>query len=160
LFVPDGVDPPLRAAELDPRNVLTLQQLAQTFGQLRRYAQQKSTFERILAFEPNDPVIKSLHAFVQFDSKGDTRPLQVVIDSIRDKNPPALPSVADNWLLCAFAQRDSAAAMKALIALGENPTSLGPIVDVKFNRAFMEAIIASLQKDDAKMRSAFIRGTR
>jgi len=46
--------------------------------------------------------------------------------------------------------------MKALIALGENPTSLGPIVDVKFNRAFMEAIIASLQKDDAKMRSAFI----
>ena len=45
-----------RATELDPRNVLTLQQLALTFEQLRRYAEEKSTFERILAFEPNDPV--------------------------------------------------------------------------------------------------------
>src|SRR3954468_16631934 len=145
-----------RAAELDPRNVLTLQQLAQTYEQLRRYPEEKSTFERILAFEPNNPVIKSLHAFVQLDSKADTRPLHEVIDSIRGKNPAALPSVADNWLLCAFAQRDSAAATKALMALGENPTSLGPIVDARFNRAFMEAIIASLQKDDAKMRSAFV----
>ncbi|HEY4638771.1 MAG TPA: hypothetical protein VIG87_02540, partial [Candidatus Udaeobacter sp.] len=145
-----------RAAEIDPRNVLTLQQLAQTYEQLRRYTEEKSTFERILAFEPNNPVIKSLHAFVQLDSKADTRPLHEVIDSIRGKNPAALPSVADNWLLCAFAQRDSAAATKALMALGENPTSLGPIVDARFNRAFMEAIIASLQKDDAKMRSAFI----
>jgi tetratricopeptide (TPR) repeat protein len=84
------------------------------------------------------------------------RPLHDVIDSIRDKNPAALPSIADNWLLCAFAARDPAAARKALIALGENSVSLGPIVDVRFNRAFIEAIIASLEKDDAKVRSAFI----
>ena len=132
-----------RATELDPRNVLTLQQLAITYEQLRRYAEEKSTFERILAFEPNDPVTKSLHAFVELDSKADTRPLHEVIDSIRDKNPAALPSIADNWLLCAFAERDPAAARKALIALGENPASLGPIVDVRFNRPFMEGIIAT-----------------
>ena len=66
-----------------------------------------------------------------------------VIDSIRDKNPAALSSIADNWLLCAFAERDPAAARKALIALGENPPSLGPIVDVRFNRPFMEGIIAT-----------------
>src|SRR5213596_2007320 len=107
-----------RATELDPRNVLTLQQLAQTYEQLRRYAEEKSTYERILAFEPNDPVTKSMHAFVELDSKADTRPLHEVTDSIRDKNPAALSSVADNWLLCAFAERDSAAAVKALNALG------------------------------------------
>ena len=144
-----------RATELDPRNFLTLQQLAITYEQLRRYAKEKSTFERILAFEPNDPVTRSLHAFVELDSKADTRPLHEVIDSIREKNPAALPSVADNWLLCAFAERDPAAARKALIALGENPASLGPIVDVRFNRPFMEGIIASMAKDDAKARSAF-----
>src|SRR5438067_415862 len=72
-----------RATELDPRNVLTLQQLALTYQQLRRYAEEKSTFERILAFEPNDPVTRSLHAFVELDSKADTRPLHEVIDSIR-----------------------------------------------------------------------------
>ena len=135
-----------RATELDPRNVLTLQQLAITYEQLRRYAKEKSTLERILAFEPNDPVTRSMHAFVELDSKADTRPLHEVIDSIRDKNPAALSSIADNWLLCAFAERDSAAARKALIALGENSVSLGPIVDVRFNRPFMEGIIASLAK--------------
>src|SRR6476659_7693017 len=124
-----------RATELDPRNFLTLQQLAITYEQLRRYAKEKSTLERILAFEPNDPVTKSLHAFVELDSKADTRPLHEVIDSIREKNPAALPSIADNWLLCAFAERDPAAARKALIALGENPASLGPIADVRFSRS-------------------------
>ena len=144
-----------RATELDPRNVLTLQQLALTYEQLRRYAEEKSTFERILAFEPNDPVTRSLHAFVELDSKADTRPLHEVTDSIRDKNPAALSSVADNWLLCAFAERDPAAARNALIALGENPTSLGPIVDVRFNRPFIEGIIATIAKDDAGAHAAF-----
>jgi serine/threonine-protein kinase len=143
------------ATELDPRNVLTLQQMAQTYQQLRRYAEEKSTYERILAFEPNDPVMKSLHAFVEFDSKADTRALQKVIDSIRNKNPAALPSIADNWLLCAFAERDADAARNALNALGENRTSLGPIVDVRFNRQFMEGIIATIAKDDVRARKAF-----
>ena len=144
-----------RATELDPRNVLTIQQLALTYQQLRRYAEQKSTYERILAFEPNDPVTRSSHAFVELDAKADTRPLHEVTDSIRDKNPAALSSVADNWLLCAFADRDPAAAKDALTALGENSVSLGPIVDVRFNRPFMEGVIARMTKDDAKARSAF-----
>ena len=76
-----------RATELDPRNVLTLQQLAVTYEQLRRYGEEKSTFERILAFEPNDPVTNSMHAFVELDSKADTRPLHEVIDSIRRQEP-------------------------------------------------------------------------
>ena len=144
-----------RATELDPRNVLTLQQLAVTYQALRRYAEEKSTFERILAFEPADPGTKCLYAFVDFDSKADTRLLHEVIDSIRDKNPAALPSVADNWLLCAVAERDPAAARKALIALGENPASFSPIADVRFNRSFIEGIIAITAKDDAKAQAAF-----
>src|SRR5882724_4109992 len=145
-----------RATELDPRNVLTLQQLALTYQQLRRYAEEKSTYERILAFEPNDPVTKSMHAFVDFDSKADTRPLHEVIDSIRDKNPAALSSVADNWLLGAFAERDLAAATKALIALGENPAALGPFTNGEvLNRPFMEGVIARIAKDDVRAQAAF-----
>jgi tetratricopeptide (TPR) repeat protein len=145
-----------RATELDPRNVLTLQQLALTYEQLRRYSEERSTFERILAFEPNDPVTKSLHAFVELDSKADTRPLHEVIDSIRDKNPAALPSIADNWLLCALAERDSTAARNALIALGENPAPLGPITSGEvLSRSFMEGVIARVAKDDTKAQAAF-----
>src|SRR5436305_4107873 len=145
-----------RATELDPRNVLTLQQLALTYEQLRRYAEEKSTFERILAFEPNDPVTRSLHAFVELDSKADTRPLHEVIDSIRDKNPAALSSVADNWLLCAFAERDPVAATKDLIALGENRAALGPFTNGEvLNRPFMEGVIARIAKDDGRAQAAF-----
>jgi len=108
-----------------------------------------------LAFEPNDPVTKASHAFVELDSKADTRPLREVTDSIREKNPTAVSSIADNWLLCAFAERDSAAAKEALTALGENSVSLGPIVDVRFNRHFMEGVIARMARNDAKVRSAF-----
>jgi TolB-like protein/serine/threonine protein kinase/Tfp pilus assembly protein PilF len=144
-----------RASELDPRNVLTLQQLAITYGRLRRYAEEKSTFARILAFEPDDPVTKSLHAFVELDSKADTRPLHEVTDSIRDKNPAALSSIADDWLLCALAERDPSTARKALIALGDNPASLGSTLDVRFNRPFIEGVVARAEKDDARAQTAF-----
>ena len=93
-----------------------------------------------MAFEPNDPVTKSQHAFVELDSKADTRPLHDVTDSVRDKNPAAVSGIADNWLLCALAERDPAAARKALITLGENPASVAPIADVRFNRPFMEGV--------------------
>ena len=143
-----------RAIELDPRNVLTLQQTALSYLYLRRYAEEKSTLQRILAFEPNDPVTKVSRAFVELDSKADTRPLHEVIDSIRDKNPAALPEVADYWLLCALAEHDGAAAKNALVALGENQASLGPGANVFFNRPFMEGVIARLAKDDAKAKAA------
>jgi serine/threonine-protein kinase len=144
-----------RATELDPRNVLTLQQLAITYQHGRRYAEERSTYERILAFEPNDPVTKSQHAFVALDWKADTRPLHQVNVSVLEKNPAAVPSIADNWLLCALAERDAAGARKALRALGENPASLGPIADVRFNRSFMEGVIARLAKDEGKAQAAF-----
>src|SRR6266496_3151465 len=145
-----------RATELDPRNVLTLQQLALTYQALRRYAEEKSTYARILAFEPNDPAIKSNHAFVDFDSKADTRPLHEVTDSIRDKNPAALSSIADNWLLCALAENDAAAAENALIALGENRATLGPFTNGEvLNRPFMEGVIARIAKDDVRAQAAF-----
>ena len=43
-----------RALELDPRNRNTLENLGDSYGALRRYAEQKSNFDRILAIEPND----------------------------------------------------------------------------------------------------------
>jgi tetratricopeptide (TPR) repeat protein len=82
--------------------------------------------------------------------------LHKAIDSIREKNPAVLSSVADNWLLCAFAERDPAAAKEALIALAENGASLGPIADVRVNHPCLEGIVARMTGDDAKSRSAFI----
>ena len=114
-----------RALELDPRNVVVLQQLAAfNYPRLRRYADAKSAWDRLLAIIPDDATAKVDRAMVDFEWKGDTRPLHQTIDSIRATNPAAVQSIADRWLDCALAERDAAAANNASIASGEMPILL------------------------------------
>src|SRR5215813_2743797 len=145
-----------RAIELDPHNILTLQQTAQTYQGLRLYVDEKSLLTRVLAFEPNDAVTKVQHAFVELDSKADTQPLRQVIESIRTTNPAAIPSIANNWLVCALVERDSTAAENALTAFGESPITFGSAENVLFNRPFVEGVIARITNDENRARSAFI----
>jgi serine/threonine protein kinase/tetratricopeptide (TPR) repeat protein len=141
-----------RTVDLDPRNVLTLQQIAISYGFLRRYAEQKSALERVLAIEPNNVFAKVAHAGVELDWKADTRSLHQLIDHIRATNLTAVRSIADSWLICALAERDVAAAKNALITLGETPLSHNAL---QFNRPFVEGVIARMTNDDGKARSAF-----
>jgi tetratricopeptide (TPR) repeat protein len=143
-----------RGIELDPRNFFLLEQAAGTYQVLRRYAEEKATYDRILAFEPNDVGTKAARALVELNSRADTRPLHETIDSVQRANPAALSSVANQWLFCALASRDAAAAKNALIALGDNPVDL-QIDNVLFNHPFVEGVIARMTKDDDKARSDF-----
>jgi tetratricopeptide (TPR) repeat protein len=141
-----------RAIDLDPRNFFTLQQLALSYGVLRRYAEDTSVLQRALAIEPSDVDTKVALAAVQFHWKADTRPLHQAIDSIRATNPGALPSVANDWLSCALAERDIATAKNALDAFGEIPLT---DYAVHPTRPLMEGIIARMSNDDSKARTAF-----
>jgi TolB-like protein/Tfp pilus assembly protein PilF len=141
-----------RAAELDPRNARTLQQMALSYEYVRRYPEAKLVWDRVLAVEPNDMGAKAARAFVEFNWKADTRPLHLFIDSIRATNAAALPDVADVWFICALAERDPVAAQNALTALGETPLRDG---SMQFNRRFVEGIIARLAKDNKKAQFAF-----
>jgi TolB-like protein/Tfp pilus assembly protein PilF len=143
------------AIDLDPRNFFTLGEAAEGYEALRQYAEEKSMYDRVLSFEPNNPVAKVARALVELNSQADTRPLHQMIDSIRATNPAAMPSVADMSLLCALAERDAAAAQNALMAWGETPIDLASVANVLFNRPFLEGIIARMTKDDGKARSAF-----
>ena len=111
--------------------------------------------DRVLAFEPNDAVTKVQQAFAELNSKADTRLLHQTVDSIRATNPAAVPTIAGNWLICALAERDAAAANDALTACGEDPITFDAVENVLFNRPFVEAVIARMMKDDTKARSAF-----
>jgi serine/threonine protein kinase/tetratricopeptide (TPR) repeat protein len=142
-----------RAVELDPRNALTLQQMALSYELVRRYPEAKLVWDRVLAIEPNDMESKTARALVEFNWKADTRALHLLIDSIRTTNPAVLPNIADAWFICALAERDTIAAQNALNALGETPLRDGPI---QFNRRFVEGIIARLAKDDSKAQFAFV----
>jgi TolB-like protein len=141
-----------RAIDLDPRNFFLLQQIATSYGVLRRYPEEISVLNRALAIEPADVDTKVALAAVQFHWKADTRPLHQTIDSIRATNPGALPSVANDWLSCALAERDIPAARNALDAFGETPLT---DYAVHLNRPFMEGIIARISGDDTKARPAF-----
>jgi serine/threonine protein kinase/Tfp pilus assembly protein PilF len=143
-----------RAIELDPRNVFMLADIAGTYVAFRRYTEAESAFDRALAIVPNDAVMKVNRAYVELDWKADTGPLHQIIDSIRATNPGALPSIAGDWLLCALAEHNAAAAKDALIAIGENQISLSGGI-VQYNRPFLEGVIARMTNDDAKARSAF-----
>ena len=143
-----------RGTELDPRNTLALQQLATTYEAMRRYAEAKAVLTRALAFDPNDAITRAYHAFVDFEWKADTRPLQQVIASIRATNAAAVPTIANFWLLCALAERDAVAARDALMASGANPIN-GISENIHFSQPFMEGLIARSMHDEEKARAAF-----
>jgi serine/threonine protein kinase/tetratricopeptide (TPR) repeat protein len=141
-----------RAIDLDPRNFYLLQQIAISYGLLRRYSDEISVLQRALAIEPDDVNTKIALAAVQFHWKGDTGPLHRTIDGIRAKNPGALPNVANDWLSCALAERNVAEATNALNSFGDTPLT-DYVVHV--NRPLVEGVLARLTKDEAKAHAAF-----
>ena len=141
-----------RAADLDPRNVLLLQQIAVSYDLLRRYAEGKSMWNRALVIVPDDVNTKTELAGVEYSWKADIRPLRRLINSIRATNPTAVRSIADGWLICALAERDAIAAKEALIALRETPFSDDV---VQLNHSFLQGVIARTMNDNEKARAAF-----
>ena len=141
-----------RAIVLDPRNVFILAQTALSYDVLRRYFDEEALLDRMLAIQPKDVDTKVSRALVELDWKANTRPLHQVLGEIRAKEPDAIQSVADTWLVCALAERDAAAAASALTALGEN--SFG-YATVKFGPRFVEGLTARMMQDDRTARSAF-----
>ena len=108
--------------------------------------------DRALSIAPDDVDTKVARAAVEFHWKADTRSLHQTIDSIRVRNPAALPNIANDWLSCALAERDVAAATDALNAFGEIPLT---DYAVHSNRPLMEGVIARMTNDHESARAAF-----
>ena len=85
--------------------------------------------------------------------KADTRPLHQTIDAILAQGPGAIASAADIWFFCALAERDPAAAERALVALGDNPCWGEGAINL--SRSFGEGLLARMTKDEARARTAF-----
>jgi serine/threonine-protein kinase len=145
-----------RAAELNPRDLITLSGPVANYTWLRRYADAKSAVARTLAVFPNDVDARMWPSWVELAAKADTRPLHQMLDSIRATNAAAMPVIANRgwWFVCAFAERDAIAAKNALDASGETRIELGQ--EVFFSRSFIEGLIARMTKDEGKARSAFV----
>ena len=141
-----------RSAELNPRNIETRVAIAINYTFLRRYADLKSALASTLAVFPNDLDTAYWPAYVEFQAKADTRPLHQMIDSIRATNPTPTPDIAEWWLACALAERDTTVAKNASDAHGENSIDLGG--EVFLSRSFVEGFIARMTKDEGKAQAA------
>jgi serine/threonine-protein kinase len=145
-----------RAVELDPRNVLTLQQLAPTYDYQRRYADEVRILDRALAVVPGDPIIRMLRAEVALDWRADIKPFQTVLGTLIAENPSIAPGLDHpNSALC---ERTAAAAARLLM----NYPREGVMANygVNFPHSYWEAVVARWQGDSAKAQAAFTTARR
>jgi TolB-like protein/class 3 adenylate cyclase/Tfp pilus assembly protein PilF len=142
-----------RAVELDPRNLYTLQQIALSYQLLGRYAEAIAALDRASAIVPDNAETRAARGLWYLCWKADTRPLRQTIDAILAQGPGAIASAADIWFFCALAERDPAAAERALVALGDNPLALESPINL--NRRLGEGLLARMVKDEARARTAF-----
>jgi serine/threonine-protein kinase len=141
-----------QAAALDPRNPLTLSQLAITYECLRRYPEEKAILQRVLEITPDDIAVASSIPFVDLDWHANTAPLHQFIERLRSERHSGMGDTADIGFLCALAERDWAAAEQALRALDNNPF-WGDLVTLR--RQFGEGLLARAMHDDVRARKAF-----
>ena len=150
----DGLQFIQRALELDPRNFYTLQQIALSYSYLRRYKEQIGVLDRAIVVKPDDIETRVARELVALDWKADTRPLHRIIEELRVQNPNALQRVADSWVLCAFAEHDTAGLENALRALGNNTWGDNATL---FSVPLGEALLARMRGGEEKTRAAFMR---
>jgi TolB-like protein/Tfp pilus assembly protein PilF len=149
----EGLQNLRRAVELDPRNFVTLQQIALSYQFLGRYADSIAALDRALVIMPDNLEAQALRALFYLCWKADTRSPRQTIDAILAQRPSAIAASADVWFLCALAERDPAAAERALVAVGDNPCWAEGVIAL--SRSFGEGLLARMTKDEARARTAF-----
>jgi tetratricopeptide (TPR) repeat protein len=140
-----------RAVELDPRNFSILQQIALRYQRSGRYAESLAALDRALVIVPDNVETRAARGLVYLCWRADTRPLHQTIEAILAQEPSAMDRAADAWFFCILAERDPAAAERALALTGvgwnENVITL--------SRSFGEGLLARMTKDEARARTAF-----
>jgi tetratricopeptide (TPR) repeat protein len=120
---------------------------------LGRYAEAIAALDRALAIVPDNVQTRAARGLYYICWKADTRPLRQTVDSILAQGPSAIARAADNWFAWALAERNAAAAERALVALGDNPSwREGTIL---LSRSFGEGLLARMTKDEARAGTAF-----
>jgi tetratricopeptide (TPR) repeat protein len=139
-----------RALQYDPRNFVTLQQLALMYQAQRRYDEQVRTLERALTIVPDDAPTLMSRAQVAFDAQADIRPFQSMLATLIGRDPQLAPVVDDpDHALC---ERTPAAAARMLKNFP--PEGLG-LFGINFPRVYWEGIVARGEGDTARARAAF-----
>jgi len=144
-----------RAADLDPRNVGTLQQLFLTYELLSRAKESAAIMDRILTITPDDPLEQMNRAYVDLECCADPRPLHRVIDAITAAGTADTERlVSTQRVRLAFCERDAAAFDRAMKALPEDGCRY---LGVPFPKSWCEGWASRLGGNAAAAHDAFMR---
>jgi TolB-like protein/Tfp pilus assembly protein PilF len=141
-----------RAIELDPQNPAVLQQLANSYLYLRRYADQKRVFDRAIAVAPKDATLRASRAEVELNWHADPRPLISTIGAIVAEDSSEAKNIAFIWLHGCLCTRDFDGARRAMDAL---PIDGCYDDTIPVPRFWCEGVVAQLRGDKAAALAAF-----
>ena len=141
-----------KAAELDPRNSMTLNDLAVLYDVLRRYDDEESVFARAIAANPSSATYFQLERAGIALQKGNIKTARNVLDSLPAGYDPAGATTSTRINLALY-ERDAASAAKILAVsnLEELVGGTGSLLP----RSWFEALIARAQGNAQKARDAF-----
>ena len=139
-----------RSIDLDPRNVLAIQQLALCYQPQRRYTDEARMWEKALTILPGDPTSRINRAIVDSNWKADIKPFQRTFDELVAENPAFGPDIEDPFQ--ALRERTPAAAARML----KNYPGAGVVYyGVNYPHSYWEAVVARWQGDANQARAAF-----
>jgi serine/threonine-protein kinase len=149
-----------QALELDPRNFYILQQIAISYEGLRRYNEMAATLDRALAIAPNDIPTRIRRAWVDLESRANTKPAHRVLEALLAEDPGAAPVVAVQSLMLALREHDSAAAQRAMAFIPA--AGAGECYDdnIPFPNSWCEGLVARLRGDEQAARTAFTKARK
>src|SRR5262249_15820571 len=141
-----------RAIDIDPQNPAVLQQLANSYLFLRRYADQKHVFDRAIAVAPKDATLRASRAEVELNWHADPLPLISTIGAIIAEDSREAKSVAFLWLRGCLCTRDFDCARRAMDTLPVDGCYDDTIPVPGF---WCEGVVAQLRGDKAAASAAF-----
>jgi len=141
-----------RAAELDPRNVWLLNDVAQTYQMERRFSEATVAWDRVLGIAPGDPTMRVARTLLDLESRADTQAGHEAIQHIVTEDPSAVDAIAEQWLYVALCRRDATEMASALASLP--PEGIIPW-NVRMPRSFFEGLVARVRNDAAGAETAF-----
>src|SRR5437773_199196 len=141
-----------RAVELDPQNPFFLQQIARSYGRLRRFADAARVLDRAVAITPKDAALRLTRAEIELDWHADPRPLISTIQAILTEDSPEAENIAEFWLLVSQCQRDVEGAQRDLDAL---PNDGCHAETIPFPNTWCQGVVAQMRGDSTDARTAF-----
>jgi TolB-like protein/class 3 adenylate cyclase len=144
-----------RAVELDPRDLITLQETSSTYAALRRFPRATQLIQQAVNLSPKDTFTRvALLASLPYLERADTGPLRAELNKILAEGKDTASHVAIFFVQCALAERDHAAALRALDLIPAEGT-VDSRYDISWPRDWHVGLVAHCFKDNDAAKKAF-----